>query len=507
MKILLIDDDSNDRMLTKHELNKTIPQIKYTEIWNRDQFDVIMKDFSYDLVLTDYLMLGWSGLYVLKAVKALNPDIPVIMYTGTGNEEVAVSAMKMGLDDYVMKGRKRLPRLSVTVKSIINQKRSENSRRKAQEALRETAVQIRLLLDSTVEGIYSIDGNGFATLINKAAMKMLGIKHKNEFIGKKVHWLIHHSDAAGEQISEENCPIIQAGKDFKSVHRAKDLFWRTDGTYFPVEYWGYPILKNKQYMGNVVTFFDITDRIDTQQKLSVALTKAEQTVIVKNNFLANISHEIRTPLNAIMGFADVLSNLFKSRATEEENLYFQIIDQACERLLHTVHQILDISTIEAGAYEIYSQKPNLAKLIKETMIPLQWKAAAKNIKLHWKSSVKNASVLSDSYCIRQAVECLIDNAIKYTETGYVEIHLNSHKPWYVITIRDTGVGIPKDYLDRIFDIFSQGSEGYSKKYQGVGLGLSLVRRYIDLCNGYIDVESEIGVGTIFTLKFKQYRSK
>jgi len=80
MKILLIDDDSNDRMLTKHELNKTIPQIKYTEIWNRDQFDVIMKDFSYDLVLTDYLMLGWSGLYVLKAVKALNPDIPVIMY-------------------------------------------------------------------------------------------------------------------------------------------------------------------------------------------------------------------------------------------------------------------------------------------------------------------------------------------------------------------------------------------------------------------------------------------
>ncbi len=120
MKILLIDDDSNDRMLTIHELNKNFDQLEFTEIEERKQFDEILHNFSFDLVITDYFMPGWDGIYVLKAVKSLSTQIPVIMYTGTGNEEIAVNAMKLGLDDYILKGKARIVRLSTAVKTIFN---------------------------------------------------------------------------------------------------------------------------------------------------------------------------------------------------------------------------------------------------------------------------------------------------------------------------------------------------------------------------------------------------
>ncbi|NQU66965.1 MAG: response regulator, partial [Candidatus Marinimicrobia bacterium] len=414
MKILLIDDDSNDRMLTVHELNKNFDKIEITEIWNRKQFDEILHNFSFDLVITDYFMPGWDGIYVLKAVKALSTLIPVIMYTGTGNEEIAVNAMKLGLDDYILKGKARIVRLSTAVKTIFNHVDEVDARKRVEQALMDSVKQIYLLLDSTAEGIYAITLDGTGTLVNNAAMKMLGIESKEDFLKKNVHNLIHHTNSNGDHISYKDCFIHKAMSEKGYIHKANEIFWRTDNTCFPVEYWAYPIRERGIIIGSVVTFFDITDKIDSQQKLNEALVKTEQAVLVKNNFLANISHEIRTPLNAIIGFSDVLSKVFESRATEEENSYFQIINQACERLMVTVHQILDISTIEAGAYEIYFQELDLTKLANDIIAKTKSKAVEKGIPVYFKSNIKKATIHADNYCILQTLENLIDNAIKYT---------------------------------------------------------------------------------------------
>jgi len=246
----------------------------------------------------------------------------------------------------------------------------------------------------------------------------------------------------------------------------------------------------------------VKDLIRLNKALRVAKEKAEQSEKVKTLFLANMSHEIRTPLNSILGFIQVVKQEVDSFLTPDQKDHFNIIEMSSERLMNTVHEILDISQIEAGTFQIKPVRLNLTELVNEVYREHRPQAKDKGLVYQLHQQSEPLFIRADRYSVYQAVSNLVGNGIKYTDRGRVDITLLSRRHKAQVIIQDTGIGMSREYLEKVFDTFSQESQGYTKKYQGIGLGLSLAKRYVDLNGGTIGVTSEKGVGTTFTLEFK-----
>ena len=252
-------------------------------------------------------------------------------------------------------------------------------------------------------------------------------------------------------------------------------------------------------LANDIAFGIHTIRIRKERLL--ALEEARQANKVKDLFLANMSHEIRTPLNSMLGFTQIIEERFKDQMDEQESEYFQIINSSGHRLINTVHGVLDISRIEAGVMPHNPEIIQLATPIESIYKEFKLAAVEKNLKFTYNNQIDDGTVKVDEPSLVKAFSNLVDNAIKYTEEGQIKIQLNEQNGKYVLSISDTGIGIGTDYLNRIYDAFSQESTGYTKKYQGLGLGLSIAKSCLDMNGIPIAVESKQGVGTTFSLTF------
>ncbi|MFQ6678474.1 MAG: PAS domain S-box protein [Fidelibacterota bacterium] len=252
---------------------------------------------------------------------------------------------------------------------------------------------------------------------------------------------------------------------------------------------------------------DISDLKKTELDLIQAKNKAEQADRVKTLFLANMSHEIRTPLNSILGYTELIELETSTLLGEEYLSFFHIVKSSGQRLMNTVHKILDISQVEAGTYELALKPIDIQNLISTLIDAIKLTASNKHLDIHWNHLSKPAMVIVDESSISQAVTNLLDNAIKYTNEGEIEVTLSEQNNQFQLVIRDTGIGISPEYLEHMYDIFSQESSGYTKKYQGIGLGLALAKRFLDLNKVRIDVVSKKGSGTTFTLLFTKASTK
>ncbi|MFQ6613053.1 MAG: PAS domain S-box protein, partial [Fidelibacterota bacterium] len=252
---------------------------------------------------------------------------------------------------------------------------------------------------------------------------------------------------------------------------------------------------------------DVTEELLVQNELKEALLKAQEADRVKSLFLANMSHEIRTPLNTVLGFTELVEHTVKDQIPAEEQGFFKTIRTSGKRLSHTIHEILNISQIEAGTFQTHLKEHNLVEMLEIAIMPLKSQAAEKGLEFTSRSTIAEAPVYVDEYCVIQAISNVVENAIKYTPKGKVEVILNGARNTFNVRVTDTGEGIAKKNLNDIFKEFKQESEGYTKKYQGVGLGLALVKRYLEICRADIEVKSEKGAGSTFILKFPKWRGK
>ena len=258
-------------------------------------------------------------------------------------------------------------------------------------------------------------------------------------------------------------------------------------------------IPDKQLM--ISTVSDITDRKRAEEEREEALQDARNANKVKDLFLANMSHEIRTPLNSILGFTEVIEGRIKDQIDDKLREYFQIIHSGGKRLTKTVHEVLDISQIEAGVMPNNPQSIRLATSVKWIYKEFEPVAAAKNLEFNYENKIKDGNIIADEPSLVKAVSNLVENAIKYTKEGQINLRLNRKNGKYVLSISDTGIGMSPDYLSHLYEAFSQESTGYSRKYQGLGLGLAITKRCLEINDITIAVESEQGVGTTFSLTF------
>ncbi|KAB2846582.1 MAG: GAF domain-containing protein [Melioribacteraceae bacterium] len=230
---------------------------------------------------------------------------------------------------------------------------------------------------------------------------------------------------------------------------------------------------------------------------------ADRSDKLKSEFLAQMSHEIRTPINSILGFTSILKQEFEDKLTDDLKTTFNVISNAGLRIIRTIDLILNMSELQTGIYQYEAAEFDVHA---DVLIPLHEeflrRAKQKNIKMNINNECGSAIVKADRYSVEQIFNNLLDNAVKYTEKGSIEINFKRNvNSALVVEVRDTGIGISTNYMPKIFEPFTQEDQGYTRKYEGNGLGLAVVKKYCDLNNIAIQIESRKGIGSKFTITF------
>ena len=251
---------------------------------------------------------------------------------------------------------------------------------------------------------------------------------------------------------------------------------------------------------------------DTQklnEKLEIALKKAEDASLAKTSFLNNMSHDIRTPMNVILGYAQLMENELNGKDIPEVLEHLEKLQQSGNLLLSIINNVLDMARIESGRMEIDENYCRIEDVWKSLFAVFDEKARKKNISLHYTMNVEHEHVLTDVTKVKEILVNILSNAIKYTPAGgsvmvYVDELPCDESGYMIVRIRisDTGIGMSQDYLTKIFEAFTREKNTTKSKIAGTGLGMSIVKNYVDLLGGKIDVESELGKGSTFTVTLK-----
>lgn len=265
-----------------------------------------------------------------------------------------------------------------------------------------------------------------------------------------------------------------------------------------------------EILGYLVISRDITSIKETQNELLIAKEKAEESNRLKSAFLANISHEIRTPLNSIVGFANLLNDIDADDEAREE--YVGYLNQNTERLLLIISDIIDLSRLENSEIEIHYNPVRINNLLDfaESYAKELIAKSGKEIELHIKRGLKEGrdAVYADEVWLKRVFRHIVDNAVKFTRSGSIEIKSAMAGTSMMFTVKDTGIGISKDHLQTIFEQFRQESDGHHRPFEGLGVGLTLTKQVIEEMDGYLWVESEKGVGAefFFTIPYRPVES-
>ena len=249
---------------------------------------------------------------------------------------------------------------------------------------------------------------------------------------------------------------------------------------------------------------DISDRKKMLTELTIAKETAEKANKIKTEFLAQMSHEIRSPLNVSLSYTEYIKELINGDLSPQLKLCFEAINTASKRIIRTVDLILNMSELQLGLYEpVYVQFDIVSSCLMKIFNEYKTIAEKKNLEFKLSIETNKTKIYGDQYSTAQIFSNLIDNAIKYTTLGKIEIKVSNDTYHNLkVEIADTGIGISEEYIPRLFDPFSQEEQGYSRGFEGNGLGMALVKKYCDINNAVISVESKKGICTKFTLLFK-----
>ncbi|MGR0185296.1 response regulator [Azospirillum aestuarii] len=359
--------------------------------------------------------------------------------------------------------------------------------------------RLNLILQSASEGICGVDRDERITFANPAACALTGYSNE-EMLGRSLHVLLHHTRADGTPAPTIDCPVFEVLRTGEARGGSEDIYWRKDGTSFPVEFAASPMLEDGRVEGAVVVFHEIAERKRAEEALRQSKSVAEAASRAKSEFLANMSHEIRTPMNAILGLVHLLQQTDLSTRQRD---YAQKIRVSAQSLLGILNDILDFSKVEAGKLELERVEFRLDDLLQNLAVIVGAAAQDKDIEVLFSVGPEvPLDIVGDPLRLQQVLINLAGNAIKFTEAGEVvvsvrAVEVTEERAVLTFSIRDTGIGIDAEQKERLFQAFSQADSSTTRRYGGTGLGLAICTRLVTLMGGVMDVTSEPGRGSDF----------
>ncbi|MBU1099192.1 MAG: PAS domain S-box protein [Bacteroidetes bacterium] len=426
-----------------------------------------------------------------KSIKNVENILPGTLQGGWKGE--VINRRKDGtefpiyLSTSVIQDENNEPIALIGVATDITEKReSEDKLRKLSEAVEQSPVSI-----------FITNQNGIIEYANPKFSKITGYTYE-EAVGKNPR--IFSSGQTPEAKYEELWDTILAGKTWigELLNKKKngELYWKSASIS--------PIINDE---GDITHFISVSEDITEKKKMLKnvisAKEKAEQSDKFKTEFLAQISHEIRSPMSAILSFANLAEDELKNKLTPELSEYFLGINMAGKRLMRSIDLIINASEMHLGTYKPLMKN---IELIDTILTPLfnEYYPNAKNkgLEFSFSTELQKADIFGDQYSLTQIFANLFDNAINYTEKGKIVVGLRRIDYENIeVSVSDTGIGMSEEFLENIFQLFKQEQQGYSRQFDGNGLGLSLVKYFCDLNGAKICVTSEKDMGTIFVINF------
>ena len=372
-----------------------------------------------------------------------------------------------------------------------------NQRRIAEYSLKQSEKQFRLLFERAPIGMVISTPDDKILQVNNAFCQSLGY-NEDELSNKKTSELTYLDDQPHyikllNQLLDEDLSHVYFENRF--IRKDREII--------------YTIVESVLIRGEdekphhfVSQVIDITERKNVEKELVKAKEKAEESDRLKTAFLAQMSHEIRTPLNVILAATPILADELPE-GNDDNDLLLDSITNAGKRLQRTIDMILNMSSVQSGNYVPEIEEVDLNKELKKLVEEFHSLTVNKNLSLSFYDKTDNPIIIADKYTVNQIFQNVIGNAVKYTPEGEIAVTLYEKEKYDIcVEIKDSGIGMSKEYMKKLFTPFSQEDVGHKRKFEGNGLGLALVKKYVELNNAEISVESEKNIGTVFTLTFK-----
>ncbi len=489
LKILLIEDDNIDARNFERVLAKTGIKHSYSHRSTSEGGLNELNKNDYDLVFLDYHLPTTSGLELLKLFRSNGIEVPVIIITSYADPNTAVELIKAGASDYIPKSLLNSEGLTHCIRNCVRVNELEKRKKETEIRLKKVEDRLGSIISNTPIILFVLDETGCFSLgigkdwdsFNPTPSSVIGIYFKDVFKG----------------FDDLNRCFEKAflGEVTKSTVEVNEITFEV--TFTPSFH------KNSEINEIQGLALDVTGHIKGKESLSEAKKIAENASKMKQGFVANMSHEIRTPMNAIIGFTDLLG---ETSLTQIQKEFVKAINVSGENLHNLVNNILDFSKIEAGKLVIDRKDFILEDILENVTKVLEGKIKDKRLKLDFSIDDKiPKAIKGDQTRLYQILINLVGNAIKFTQVGgvFIEVRIKNEANSSIdleFEVVDSGVGIPLNKQEVIFENFMQTDEGGEAHYGGTGLGLTIVRDLLNLMNGSISVKSEERKGSSFTFE-------
>lgn len=513
LRALVVEDSEDDCLLLKSTLARGGYEVTYQRVETAETMSAALADGQWDIVISDHRMPQFSSQAALKLYKEREANIPFIVVSGSIGEELAVSAMKAGAYDYIMKDN--LARLVPAVERELREAESRRQRRSAEKALDQCRRRTESILEAAGEGICGLDASGTINFINPRGAKLVGWE-AGELIGKSLHETIHHSRADRTRFSASDCSLCATLRDGLAHGMDGEVFWRKDGSAFPVEYTCMPMREGDRIVGAVLTFQDITERKDAETALrevnhrleqSVAELRRTQQQVVEQERLhalgrmaSGVAHDFNNALSKMLGFTELLlTSPDKLRNVETVREHLQMINTTALDAAQVVRRLREFYRPRRDTEMFKALSLNALVEQSVSLTEPKWKGEAQErgvtIRIQTELQPK-VSVFADEGELREVLTNLVFNAVDaLPQGGTITIRTSTQAECAILEVSDTGTGMTDEVRGRCFEPFFS-----TKGEAGTGLGLASAYGIVQRHGGEIRIHSQLGKGSTVTVR-------